>query len=83
MESRQKSVGIMDAKTGSEVNRKKQSRGREHSTSGRGRGSRVNDRTKVRISPPIGLQSNGLLENSYHKVSFLWNKLLLIFLLFH
>lgn len=65
-ESRQKSVGIMDAKTGSEVNRKKQSRGREHSTSGRGRGSRVNDRTKVRISPPIGLQSNGLLENSYH-----------------
>lgn len=69
MESRLKVGGIVDSKTGSNVIKKRQSRGREHSNSGRGRGSRVNDRTKVRISSPTGLQSNGLLENSYQNVS--------------
>lgn len=66
-ESRQKIEGTIDGKTVSEGNRKKQFPGRDHSTSGKRRGSRANDRTKLRISPPTVLQSNGQLENSCHK----------------
>lgn len=68
MESRQKIEGTVDSKTGLEGNRKKQTPGRDNSTSGRRRGSRANDRTKPRISPPTVLQSNGQLENSCQKV---------------
>ncbi|KAK1354493.1 Serine/threonine-protein kinase TOUSLED [Heracleum sosnowskyi] len=67
VESRQKFEGTIDGKTVLEGNRKKQTPGRDHSTSGRKRGSRANDRTKPRISPPTVLQSNGQLENSCHK----------------
>lgn len=67
VESRQKFEGTVDGKTVLEGNRKKQTSGRDHSTSGRRRGSRANDRTKPRISPPTVLQSNGQLENSCHK----------------
>lgn len=67
VESRQKIEGTIDGKTVLEGTRKKQTPGRDHSTSSRRRGSRANDRTKPRISPPTVLQSNGQLENSCHK----------------
>ena len=58
-----------ETKAGSDVNRKKQGRGRGHAGSSRGRGSRVNDLTRPRISPSSVSPSNGQLEISYHKVS--------------
>ncbi|KAL8094359.1 serine/threonine-protein kinase TOUSLED isoform X2 [Apium graveolens] len=67
VESRQKIEGTVDGKTGLEGSRKKQTPGRDNSTSGRKRGSRANDRTKQKISPPTVLQSNGQLENSCQK----------------
>ncbi|CAK9175470.1 unnamed protein product [Ilex paraguariensis] len=66
-DGRQMIVDNMDNKAGLDVNRKKQSRGRGHSTSGRGRGSRGNDQTRIHTVLP----SNGQLENSYYKVHYL------------
>ncbi|KAK3040194.1 hypothetical protein RJ639_028444 [Escallonia herrerae] len=66
-DTRHKVVGTVDTKVGIDVDRKKQSRGRVHSNSGRGRGSRVNDHTRVRVAPSTVPTSNGQLENSYHK----------------
>ena len=57
-----------DTKTGFEdVNRKKQSRGRGRSVTGRGRGSKANDQTRPQISSAV-LSSNGQLENLSHEV---------------
>lgn len=55
------------SKVGSDVNRRKQSRSRGQTNSGRGRGSRVGDQTR---SQAVSV-SNGQFENSYKKVSFL------------
>lgn len=52
------------SKVGSDVNRRKQSRVKGQTNSGRGRGSRVSDQTK---SPAVSV-SNGQLENSYQKL---------------
>ncbi|MCD9639994.1 hypothetical protein HAX54_025005 [Datura stramonium] len=51
------------SKVGSDVNRRKQSRSRGQTNSGRGRGSRVSDQTKIQAVPV----SNGQFENSYKK----------------
>ncbi|KAL3518729.1 hypothetical protein ACH5RR_021318 [Cinchona calisaya] len=55
-DTRQKIVETMDPnKVASDINRKKQSRGRGYSASARGRGSRGNDQTKIQtVSPPNG-----------------------------
>ncbi|KAL3354789.1 hypothetical protein AABB24_019075 [Solanum stoloniferum] len=52
------------SKVGSDVNRRKQSRSRGQTNSGRGRGSRVGDQTRLQA----GSVSNGQFENSYKKV---------------
>lgn len=52
------------SKVGSDVNRRKQSRVKGQTNSGRGRGSRVSDQTK---SQAVSV-SNGQLENSYQKL---------------
>ncbi|KAK4358505.1 hypothetical protein RND71_020734 [Anisodus tanguticus] len=51
------------SKVGSDVNKRKQSR-RTGTNSGRGRGSRVSDQTKLQAVPV----SNGLFDNSYKKL---------------
>ncbi|KAK9280371.1 hypothetical protein L1049_014060 [Liquidambar formosana] len=66
-DGRQKIVETMETKAGFDVTRKKQGRGRGHSVTGRGRGSRVNDQTRMEISPSTVSPSNGQLDNSYHK----------------
>ncbi|XWS73785.1 hypothetical protein CRYUN_Cryun02cG0159200 [Craigia yunnanensis] len=68
-EGRQKIVEPMESKASSDGNRKKQGRGRGHSVSSRGRGSRANDQTRQQISSSFVTPSNGQLENSYHKDS--------------
>ncbi|KAK9939276.1 hypothetical protein M0R45_015977 [Rubus argutus] len=60
---------VVDTKANSDVNRKKHGRGRANSVSGRGRGSRVHDQTRLLISPPTVSPQNGELENSYNKDS--------------
>ncbi|KAH6789729.1 Protein kinase superfamily protein [Perilla frutescens var. frutescens] len=50
-------------KLGGDVNKRKQSRGRATTASGRGRGHRVADQAKNQIISP----SNGQVENSHHK----------------
>lgn len=52
------------SKVGSDVNRRKQSRSRGQTNSGRGRGSRVGDQTRLQAGPV----SNGQFENSYKKL---------------
>ncbi|XP_049368064.1 serine/threonine-protein kinase TOUSLED [Solanum verrucosum] len=52
------------SKVGSDVNRRKQSRSRGQTNSGRGRGSRVGDQTRLQA----GSVSNGQFENSYKKL---------------
>uniref|UniRef100_A0A5B7A0Z4 Putative serine/threonine-protein kinase TOUSLED isoform X1 n=1 Tax=Davidia involucrata TaxID=16924 RepID=A0A5B7A0Z4_DAVIN len=69
---RQKIVETVGTKAGSEVNRKKQSRGRGHSVSGRGRNSRVNDQTRTQTSSSTIPLANGQIENSYNKDG--WSK---------
>ncbi|XP_050284966.1 serine/threonine-protein kinase TOUSLED isoform X3 [Quercus robur] len=66
-DGRQMVVENVESKANSDLNRKKQGRGRGHSVSGRGRGSRANDQTKSQISSSTCSPSNGQLENSYHK----------------
>ncbi|XWS71367.1 hypothetical protein CRYUN_Cryun03dG0132700 [Craigia yunnanensis] len=68
-EGRQKIVEHVESKASSDGNRRKQGRGRGHSVSSRGRGSRANDQTRQQISSSIVTLSNGQLENSYHKDS--------------
>ncbi|KAM3398736.1 serine/threonine-protein kinase TOUSLED isoform X1 [Capsicum galapagoense] len=51
-------------KVGSDVNRRKQSRSRGQTNSGRGRGSRVSDPTRLQPVPV----PNGQFENSYKKL---------------
>ncbi|XP_012464195.1 serine/threonine-protein kinase TOUSLED [Gossypium raimondii] len=67
-EGTQKIVEPMESKASSEGNRRKQGRGRGHSVSSRGRGSRANDQTKQTSSSTV-TPSNGQLENSFHKDS--------------
>lgn len=67
-DGRQMVVENVESKANSDLNRKKQGRGRGHSVSGRGRGSRANDQAKSQISSSTCSPSNGQLENSYHKV---------------
>ncbi|XP_004295135.1 PREDICTED: serine/threonine-protein kinase TOUSLED-like [Fragaria vesca subsp. vesca] len=60
---------VVDSKVTSDVNRKKHGRGRANSVSGRGRGSRVQDQTRLLISPSTVSSPNGELENSYKRDS--------------
>ncbi|KAA8550116.1 hypothetical protein F0562_001800 [Nyssa sinensis] len=64
---RQKTLETVDTKAGLDGNRKKQSRGRGHSVSGRGRNSRGNDQPRAQTSPSTILLANGQIENSHHK----------------
>ncbi|KAH1130531.1 hypothetical protein J1N35_001909 [Gossypium stocksii] len=66
-EGRQKTVEAVDVKASSDGNRRKQGRGRGHSVSNRGRGSRANDQTRQQTSTSIVTASNSHLDNSYHK----------------
>ncbi|KAM3692519.1 hypothetical protein ACB098_08G093500 [Castanea mollissima] len=68
-DGKQMVVENVESKANSDLNRKKQGRGRGHSVSGRGRGSRANDQTKSQISSSTCSPSNGQHENSYHKDS--------------
>ncbi|XP_022752489.1 serine/threonine-protein kinase TOUSLED-like isoform X2 [Durio zibethinus] len=68
-EGRQKIVEAVESKASLDGNRRKQCRGRGHSVSSRGRGSRANDQTRQQISSSIVTPPNGQLENSYHKDS--------------
>ncbi|XP_040941830.1 serine/threonine-protein kinase TOUSLED isoform X2 [Gossypium hirsutum] len=61
-EGTQKIVEPMESKASSEGNRRKQGRGRGHSISSRGRGSRANDQTKQMSSSTV-TPSNGQLED--------------------
>ncbi|KAI3829020.1 hypothetical protein L1987_03134 [Smallanthus sonchifolius] len=63
-DARQKAVETVEVKSGSDVNRRKQTRGKGNSTSARGRGTVANDQTKIQNST-----SNGLLENSHQQES--------------
>lgn len=58
----------VDVKASSDGNRRKQGRGRGHSVSNRGRGSKANDQTRQQTSTSIVTASNSQLDNSYHKV---------------
>ncbi|KAG2674210.1 hypothetical protein I3760_13G124100 [Carya illinoinensis] len=66
-DGRQMVVETLNSKANSDVNRKKQGRGRGYSVSGRGRGSRINDQTRSQVSASTVSPSNGQLENSYPK----------------
>lgn len=61
---RQKVVETAEVKSGSDGNRRKQTRGKGNSTPARGRGPLVNDQARIQNST-----SNGLLENSHQKES--------------
>ncbi|KAE8727655.1 Serine/threonine-protein kinase TOUSLED [Hibiscus syriacus] len=74
-EGRQKIVEPVESKASSEGNRRKQGRGRLHSVSSRGRGSRANDQIRQQISGSVVTLSNGQLENSFHKDSRLKEQL--------
>lgn len=66
-DGRQRVGETTETKASSDVSRRKQSRGRGQSISGRGRGSRANDQTRSPVPPSTALLSNGQLENSCHK----------------
>ncbi|KAG6682147.1 hypothetical protein I3842_13G123900 [Carya illinoinensis] len=68
-DGRQMVVETLNSKANSDVNRKKQGRGRGYSVSGRGRSSRINDQTRSQVSASTVSPSNGQLENSYPKDS--------------
>ena len=59
---------VVDTKVNLDVNKKKHGRGRGNSVSGRGRSSRVQDQTRLLISPTTVSPPNGELENAYKKV---------------
>ncbi|KAI7741894.1 hypothetical protein M8C21_008876 [Ambrosia artemisiifolia] len=64
VDAKQKVVETSEVKSGSDVSRRKQTRGKGNSTQARGRGSLVNDQTKIHNST-----SNGFLENSHQQES--------------
>ncbi|KAK1418925.1 hypothetical protein QVD17_28078 [Tagetes erecta] len=61
-DARQRAVETVEVKNGSDANRRKQTRGKGNSTPARGRGSLVNDQTKIQSAT-----SNGLLENTHQQ----------------
>ncbi|KAJ0803053.1 putative protein kinase TLK family [Helianthus annuus] len=63
-DARQNVVEPVEVKSGSDVNRRRQTRGKGNSTPARGRGSLVNNQTRIQNST-----SNGFLENSNPKES--------------
>ncbi|XP_076899146.1 serine/threonine-protein kinase TOUSLED-like isoform X1 [Bidens hawaiensis] len=63
-DTRQKVMDTAEVKNGSDANRRKQTRGKGNSTSARGRGSLVNDQTRIQNST-----SNGIVENLNQKES--------------
>ena len=65
----QKVAETTDLKPGSDTNKRRQGRGRGHAISARGHGSRGNGQARRQTSPSNISPSNGLLENSYRKVS--------------
>lgn len=69
VDARQKVVEAVEVKSGTDVNKRKQTRGKGNSTPARGRGS--NDQTRIQNSTQLLTSSNGLHENSHHKVMFL------------
>ncbi|KAH7561221.1 hypothetical protein JRO89_XS10G0194900 [Xanthoceras sorbifolium] len=75
-DGRQKTTEPSEAKAGTDVNRKKKhSRGRGHSVSGRGRSARANEQTKSQMCASTVSPSNGQLENSYYKYAKLKRKM--------
>ncbi|XP_040991866.1 serine/threonine-protein kinase TOUSLED [Juglans microcarpa x Juglans regia] len=68
-DGRQMVLETLNSKANSDVNRKKQGRGRGSSVSGRGRGSRINDQTRSQVLASTVSPSNGQPENSYPKDS--------------
>lgn len=67
VDARQKVVEAVEVKSGTDVNKRKQTRGKGNSTPARGRGS--NDQTRIQNSTQLLTSSNGLHENSHHKES--------------
>ncbi|CAH1412524.1 unnamed protein product [Lactuca virosa] len=67
VDARQKVVEAVEVKSGTDVNKRKQTRGKGNSTPARGRGS--NDQTRIQNSTQLLTSSNGLLENSHQKES--------------
>ncbi|GJW78644.1 hypothetical protein Tco_0140326 [Tanacetum coccineum] len=66
-DARQKVVENVEVKSGSDVSKRKQTRGKGNSNSARGRGSVNNDQTRIQNSASHP-SSNGLQENSYQKL---------------
>ncbi|CAN6695241.1 unnamed protein product [Malus baccata var. baccata] len=60
-------VETVDTKATSDVNQKKHGRGRGNSISGRVRGSRVSDQTRLLVTPSTVSPLNGQSENPYNK----------------
>ncbi|KAJ0672759.1 putative protein kinase TLK family [Helianthus annuus] len=62
-----KVVETVEVKSGSDVNRRKQTRGKGNSTQARGRGSQVNDQTRIQNSTSNGLENSHQQESSRAK----------------
>ncbi|XP_009342681.2 serine/threonine-protein kinase TOUSLED isoform X2 [Pyrus x bretschneideri] len=67
VDGRQMVVETVDTKATSDVNKKKHGRGRGNSISGRVRGSRVSDQTRLLVTPLTVSPLNGQSENPYNK----------------
>ncbi|KAM1807375.1 hypothetical protein ACFX11_030400 [Malus domestica] len=67
VDGRQMVVETVDTKATSDVNQKKHGRGRGNSISGRVRGSRVSDQTRLLVAPSTVSPLNGQSENPYNK----------------
>ncbi|KAM2507897.1 hypothetical protein PS1_030244 [Malus domestica] len=67
VDGRQMVVETVDTKATSDVNQKKHGRGRGNSISGRVRGSRVSDQTRLLVTPSTVSPLNGQSENPYNK----------------
>ncbi|KAB2615206.1 serine/threonine-protein kinase TOUSLED-like [Pyrus ussuriensis x Pyrus communis] len=67
VDGRQMVVETVDTKATSDVNKKKHGRGRGNSISGRVRGSRVSDQTRLLVTPSTVSPLNGQSENPYNK----------------
>ncbi|MFS7926426.1 putative non-specific serine/threonine protein kinase [Helianthus anomalus] len=62
-----KVVETVEVNSGSDVNRRKQTRGKGNSTQARGRGSQVNDQTRIQNSTSNGLENSHQQESSRAK----------------
>ncbi|KAJ0716940.1 putative protein kinase TLK family [Helianthus annuus] len=62
-----KVVETVEVKSGSDVNRRKQTRGKGNSTQARGRGSQFNDQTRIQNSTSNGLENSHQQESSRAK----------------